>query len=408
MAPRDRGLYQCGVCKAVYSRADHLTRHVKNHMPHRPHACSFCSKTFARRDLLVRHEALHQATTTGLCSITHSALTLSRVSQACRACASKKLKCTEEKPCKRCKDKHIICEYQTYDAPGNATESALVVEEGDAQLDYMISRTEVADVDLSSPLLSSRSTAENASNADRPTETTMQDVDQLAPAFSMSFTYGNDLEVDPTAFDLQDMDFSFFENLDILPLATTQSENIVYSPISGAGIGSKAYRRDVLAGWEPHRAESSISEHAELSLPNSVNRQTHIMQQLSLEYLSESTRYRILDMIFLSNHRINAKRVLPSFPSTAVLFDLILLYFIRKREEAINDFVHFATFNVNEQRPELIVALIAAGAIYSPDPSVRQFGYALQEIGQKAVLQSVSKPCFSPILRAVSDLSQPV
>lgn len=35
-----------------------------------------------------------------------------RVSQACRACATSKLKCDEEKPCRRCRDKKLECDWQ--------------------------------------------------------------------------------------------------------------------------------------------------------------------------------------------------------------------------------------------------------------------------------------------------------
>lgn len=36
----------------------------------------------------------------------------SRVSQACKACASSKLKCDEEKPCRRCRERSLHCDWQ--------------------------------------------------------------------------------------------------------------------------------------------------------------------------------------------------------------------------------------------------------------------------------------------------------
>jgi hypothetical protein len=34
-----------------------------------------------------------------------------RVSQACKTCAASKLKCDEEKPCRRCGEKHLVCDW---------------------------------------------------------------------------------------------------------------------------------------------------------------------------------------------------------------------------------------------------------------------------------------------------------
>lgn len=118
MASNDQelGLYQCGWCKVEYSRADHLIRHVRGHTQQRPYLCTICSKGFARQDLLKRHDTTHDQDSTQA-SAKRPKLSgqpgspSHRVHQACRSCAAKKLKCTEEKPCKRCKQKQIPCAY---------------------------------------------------------------------------------------------------------------------------------------------------------------------------------------------------------------------------------------------------------------------------------------------------------
>jgi hypothetical protein len=38
----------CYLCKRVYERADHLTRHMRSHENARPYACSRCPKRFNR------------------------------------------------------------------------------------------------------------------------------------------------------------------------------------------------------------------------------------------------------------------------------------------------------------------------------------------------------------------------
>jgi uncharacterized Zn-finger protein len=49
----------CQLCKRVYERADHLTRHLRSHENARQYQCSRCPKRFNRADLLTRHEATH-------------------------------------------------------------------------------------------------------------------------------------------------------------------------------------------------------------------------------------------------------------------------------------------------------------------------------------------------------------
>lgn len=62
------------------------------------------------RDLVKRHISSHQQNTAGSGKSAAQGLQ-HRVSQACKACASAKLKCEEKKPCGRCRSKGISCEY---------------------------------------------------------------------------------------------------------------------------------------------------------------------------------------------------------------------------------------------------------------------------------------------------------
>ncbi|CAK7219772.1 hypothetical protein SBRCBS47491_003964 [Sporothrix bragantina] len=116
-------LFQCGSCKRQYKRLDHLARHVRSHTQSRPYRCHVCTKAFARADLLKRHVAGHEArndavSTTSRHSTTpsisgsnasNSTAAAGRVSRACQACSSNHLRCSEEKPCKRCTTKNLTC-----------------------------------------------------------------------------------------------------------------------------------------------------------------------------------------------------------------------------------------------------------------------------------------------------------
>ncbi|KAJ9130732.1 C6 zinc finger domain containing protein [Pleurostoma richardsiae] len=105
-----QNLFQCSACKRTYTRVDHLARHVRSHLHERPFQCPTCNKAFGRLDLLKRHAACHQGDRDGKTNKS-SHNQGPRVSQACRSCATAKLKCDDEKPCGRCQQRGITCEY---------------------------------------------------------------------------------------------------------------------------------------------------------------------------------------------------------------------------------------------------------------------------------------------------------
>lgn len=102
-------LYACRDCGRSYSRPEHLVRHVQTHTLGRRFVCDICQKSFARKDLLRRHVANHANDTPAKRRKLASSPGQGRVSYACRACASARVKCDEEKPCKRCVTRNITC-----------------------------------------------------------------------------------------------------------------------------------------------------------------------------------------------------------------------------------------------------------------------------------------------------------
>ncbi|EDU50414.1 C6 transcription factor RegA [Pyrenophora tritici-repentis Pt-1C-BFP] len=115
-------LFQCSTCKRSFTRADHLTRHVRAPLcirnntadlaptdtKSKPYICPVCSKGFARIDLLKRHVANH-ATEPANKRQKREIARDTRVVQACEACSQSHLRCEDEKPCSRCKKKKIPC-----------------------------------------------------------------------------------------------------------------------------------------------------------------------------------------------------------------------------------------------------------------------------------------------------------
>lgn len=136
--------FACNVCNRSYRRVDHLARHYRSrkcerttpeyHTDHRNrHARKALRLQYMRqgiledvkislylqsgglvltffRDLLKRHSIGHNDRKDPRRYQT-SAPQLARVAQACTACASSKLKCGNQKPCQRCRQRGIACTF---------------------------------------------------------------------------------------------------------------------------------------------------------------------------------------------------------------------------------------------------------------------------------------------------------
>ena len=76
-----------------------------------------CGKAFGRADLLKRHRSNHDEndSSTKRRRI-NSSPSAGRVAHACQACAKARVKCEESKPCTRCRNRNLTCEYASSEA----------------------------------------------------------------------------------------------------------------------------------------------------------------------------------------------------------------------------------------------------------------------------------------------------
>ncbi|KXH43386.1 hypothetical protein CNYM01_08603 [Colletotrichum nymphaeae SA-01] len=111
-------LYQCAHCQRRYSRPEHLARHIQTHTLGKRFACQICGKAFARQDLLKRHVTNHENDNdpNKKRRRTDTSPGAGRVSHACRPCATARVKCEEQKPCTRCRNRNLNCEYSSTEA----------------------------------------------------------------------------------------------------------------------------------------------------------------------------------------------------------------------------------------------------------------------------------------------------
>lgn len=98
----------------------------------------------------------------------------------------------------------------------------------------------------------------------------------------------------------------------------------------------------------------------------------------SMESVDLSLRDKILSIV-LGQMPQPLSRAISSFPSPELL-DRLILYFLTISISSAGAWFHRPTFNVKHARPELLLAMAAAGAVLTPDSALRKLGFAMQEV----------------------------
>lgn len=117
--------------------------------------------------------------------------------------------------------------------------------------------------------------------------------------------------------------------------------------------------------------------------------------------LEGPARDRILMMVVNSCRSDHLSKAVASFPS-AELLDTLLQYYLTSPVTHATSFIHAASFNPNQKRPELVAAMAACGAVLTSDPALSKLGYAIQECLRIAVAKHVSP--FKPQCKLQTDL----
>ncbi|KAJ5698025.1 hypothetical protein N7462_000030 [Penicillium macrosclerotiorum] len=435
---KDGGYFQCGFCKRHYNRADHLIRHVRSHTREKPYVCDVCDKGFARPDLLKRHATGHAHERDRKRKRSSSVTKQSRVSQACKACASSKLKCDEEKPCKRCRERNLQCDWQDVvqdsspePQPHNALEHrtianqpvdltgsvafspmptpmedfpaansiivpphGLVPEQGiispdvpppsageQLQIEYGVSPT-----DQESSIFSVDGTFFPNFIPDSVISSLSRYNDPFDPSTLLpEFTHYGALENPAFDFNLTDGDFGLIDMYNARsfnPGMHEHEQEDRFDADREIGIGAEAYHRSSFSQWKPAQEDHACADHENLSVPRAIDSpETSATsdRQILSERLSSSSRDLIFGLVLEISREANLTRIMKSFPSTELLDGLIQQYF-EFQSHSLDSFIHGPTFRPNTEHASILAALASAAAVRSTIPTIRKLGYALLEI----------------------------
>ena len=437
-------LYSCGRCSKSYARLDHLSRHVRSHTLEKPYQCQVCGKAFARADLLKRHRLGHSKDDpNGKASIVQH----HRVSQACETCAGLHLKCEEEKPCKRCTKKGIVCDFTpSFQGDGaNSPESArhqslLPAQSYDGNVE---AEPDMLPHQVMQPVQQMHPSPNQFQQMPMPHALPPQPIPnsitmaidpsmmppQLPPANGAPFDYLRDKMMMPASqqhpngmqpmdyqaavwtprelfdfgvngnMELNDLDLSFLDTynnanpFDLKPpaigLPTTGSDipqNFTSPP--APPLDTAALPNASVWRFRPLAKDSGSAEQVNLSLPTPTSLGVH--QRVTCEPIAQIARDKILAMILSTCKPNSIPRAVACFPSVSLL-DSLFQFSLTSPGSHAKHWIHAPTLLAGQTRPEVLAAIIAAGAVLTPDVAIRKVGYAIQEAIRTAVQVQVEE-----------------
>ncbi|KAK3500725.1 hypothetical protein B0T13DRAFT_228602 [Neurospora crassa] len=435
-APAPTSNHVCQICKRVYERADHLTRHLRSHENARQYQCTRCPKRFNRADLLTRHETTHDRDNDGKgrAIIRRS----DRAAEACLNCAMSKAKCDDMKPCTRCRLKNLVCEtsnkktpqYRTAD--GTDAGSVFTPSENGTPIAASASMTPV-DGTMSSSYGGFNGgygmpPAKQSTSYGHPQHHPQQHHLQhpYPPAHQhphQGIGAMNDLHLiagpmmnalpedllypvhsNPTNPWFQDIDFTSWDiNFDGFSVpqidsysqspqsttdtATTSSRPTAHRKTSHRDPARRhaAFKRSPWL-WEPADKQDYVRKETEAGLryldedavtaiaqSRLPSRPSTLMKKIKID---SGTRDRLFAIVL---SQINDPHRVPSFPSLEVLNFLLQAHLVHD-EYQCDSWIHSPSLNPAEMLPELLGAIVANGASFIAVPAIWQFGLSMQEI----------------------------
>ena len=204
--------------------------------------------------------------------------------------------------------------------------------------------------------------------------------------------YGGEIDLDFSAIDL-----SFLNTYNTqVPFEVQTPNNWYQDPTPNTTIDTPARQLEsantpsirVLQNsiWRfvPVPGVGGYSDQTDLSIPaqdqiaGTPESLVDVRKRATNEKLDSVARDKILAILF-SQVRSHILPALSAFPSV-MLLDKLIQFFLAGPTPSARDWIHTASFNPKKARPELLLAMAAAGAVLTPDRSLRKLGFAMQEV----------------------------
>ncbi|KAF4989523.1 hypothetical protein FGRMN_9059 [Fusarium graminum] len=356
----------CHICRRVYERADHLTRHLRSHENARPYQCTRCPKRFNRADLLTRHETTHDRD--GAAKDRPFIRRSDRAAEACLNCAASKAKCEDQKPCSRCRSKSLTCQmpvrrgnqYRTSESQAGMSPSDSSMVTSTAGNDSQVFTAGDAAYALSQSIIANQGHIIDASG-DYNGSTFLGTV-SLEGTPEGAVHFAGTQRLFPDIGFSWDADFGLFK--------TPGLEVDGRSPQSSTGAKRSSRQARLPAGLEDTQLRSSAWVYG----PETSNQAGNPMPHSDI--VSSYTRDSMFAMVLANNptpHRV------PTFPSPELLSYMVETYLMSEDSKS-ESFIHRTFFNPTITGPELISAVVSSGATCVSTPVIWQFGLALDEL----------------------------
>jgi hypothetical protein len=199
-----------------------------------------------------------------------------------------------------------------------------------------------------------------------------------------------------TNLDLSVLDLSFLESYNARAPFEYEAATVSTVEPLGETIGGEVVEPDPAAKEErsfqrirwrfvPAAQDNGYAEHANLLLSGQNGHDATPQSLLNMEVrphhgdcVNLASRDKILSMVLSQMPKpflLNAA----SFPSPELL-DRLIRYYLTVPFASPRQWMHQGTFSAKTCRPELLLAMAAAGAVLTPDPALRKLGYAMQAV----------------------------
>jgi hypothetical protein len=190
---------------------------------------------------------------------------------------------------------------------------------------------------------------------------------------------------DDTNLDFNEFDFGLLHwNLDPDRNVADQADNAAEDPAGMTQMRSTLVKiwTESPWRWTPGTADNCYTEQSNLPLPSNDphSPQSHDNRAaVDRDTLRPSCRDKVLAIVLRTCRESRmANRVASSFPSAETMGSWIKI-FLAAHMCAVSSWIHYGSFSLNSQWPEWLAAAAAAGAVLTPVPAFRRFGFALQE-----------------------------